>query len=582
LKPLLLFILGWVYGWVLLPNGHAQPVSYQVREALRSRIEAGRTGEILSACDERIHASAALAPFYEARGYRPAWTDERGPRKQALELMGAIGEAVDEGLNPEDYHFAAISQNLDRLGHGRGSEAGADAAILADLELLLTDGFLIYATHLLSGRVNPETIDPEWRANQREADLPTVLERTLSEDRVAGTLRDLLPAHSGYAMLREALKTYRRIEVNGGWVKVPNGPKMTKGHRGHRVVELRKRLLATGDLEEGESPDGPDFDEALEQAVRRFQGRHGLDTDGVVGRNTLSALNVAVGDRLGQIQVNLERWRWLPQDLGNRYVLVNLADFKLEVVETGRRVMGMRIIVGKGYRRTPVFSGMMTYLVLNPTWHVPAKIARLDKLPLIRKDPGYLSREHFRVFDGWGAGATEIDPATIDWPNVIPRNFKYRLRQDPGPWNALGSIKFMFPNEFGVYIHDTPSRELFKKTVRTFSSGCIRIEKPVQLAEYVLEGDLKWNDETIMAALKRGQEQTVRLPAPIPVHLLYWTAWVGPYGTVQFRKDVYGRDGRVLEALRSKPPTLCVPPESQSRGIGDDPYLGHRKPTPET
>ncbi len=564
MKPLLLLILGWVCGWVLLPNGHAQPLSNQVRELLRSRIEAGRTDQSLSACDEQIHASGALAPFYEARDYQPAWTDEKGPRKQALALMGAIGEAGDEGLNPEDYHFAAISQSLDRLGYGRGSDGGADAAILADLELLLTDGFLIYATHLLSGRVNPETIDPEWQANQREADLATVLERALSDDRVAGTLHDLLPAHSGYAMLREALKIYRRIDVSGGWVSVQNGPKMTKGQRGHRVVELRKRLLATGDLRGGGSSDGPDFDEILEQAVRRFQARHGLAADGVVGRNTLSALNVAVADRLGQIQVNLERWRWLPQDLGNRYVLVNLADFELEAVETGCSVLDMRIIVGKDYRRTPVFSGMMTYLVLNPSWHVPAKIAKLDILPRIRKDPGYLSREHFRVFDGWGAGATEIDPATIDWSNVIPRSFKYRLRQDPGPWNALGKIKFMFPNEFGVYIHDTPSRELFKKTVRTFSSGCIRIEKPVRLAEYVLAGDLKWNDEAIMAALESGQEKTVRLPTPIPVRILYWTAWVDPSGTVQFRKDVYERDGRVLEALRSKPPALCIPPESKN------------------
>jgi murein L,D-transpeptidase YcbB/YkuD len=284
----------------------------------------------------------------------------------------------------------------------------------------------------------------------------------------------------------------------------------------------------------------------------------------VVGRDTLSALNVSVTDRLRQIQVNLERWRWLAQDLGNRYVLVNLADFRLEVVETGRMVMDMRIIVGKGYRRTPIFSGRMTYLVLNPAWHVPHKIARLDILPRIRKDPGYLSREHFRVFEGWGADAKEIDPATVDWTKVTRGNFRFRLRQDPGSWNALGRVKLMFPNEFGVYIHDTPSRELFRKTVRTFSAGCIRIEKPLELAEYVLAGDPKWNGEAILAALEAGREQTVRLPAAIPVHLLYWTAWVDASGTVQFRKDVYERDWRVLETLRSIPSTLCVPPESHN------------------
>jgi murein L,D-transpeptidase YcbB/YkuD len=563
LKPSLLLILSWLCGWVLLPDGHAQPVSDQVREALRKRIEAGRSGETLSACDERIHAKAALAPFYEARGYRPAWTDPRGPKNQVLELMGAIGAAGDEGLNPEGYHFAAISQNLERLRDGHGSDGGADPGILVDLELLLTDAFLIYAGHLLSGRVNPETIDPEWLANQRGADLTMVLEQALSDDRVAGALHGLMPGHAGYAMLRDALKTYRRIEASGGWASVSDGPKMTKGQRGDRVVELRKRLSATGDLEDGESPDGQDFDRVLEKAVRRFQARHGLGVDGVVGRDTLSALNVAAEDRLRQIQVNLERWRWLPKDLGNRYVLVNLADFKLEVVEPGRKVMDMRIIVGRNFRRSPVFSGRMTYLVLNPSWHVPHKIAKLDKLPLIKKDPGYLSREHFRVFEGWGAETREIDLATIDWSKVTRGNFRYRLRQDPGPWNALGRIKFMFPNEFGVYIHDTPARELFNRTVRTFSSGCIRIEKPVQLAEYLLSGDPKWSGEAISGALETGQDQTVRLPASIPVHLLYWTAWVDPSGSVQFRKDVYERDRRVLEALQADPPTLCVPPESQ-------------------
>jgi len=560
LKSLLVLILSWVYTCIPAVNAQAQSVSDEAREILRNRIEATRTDEPLSACQDPIHASGTLASFYEARGYQPAWTDKHGARKQALDLMGAIDEAGDEGLNLEDYHYYAITRSLDGLAYNRSAEADADPAILVDLELLLTDSFLIYATHLLSGRVNPETIDPDWQANRREADLGALLELALSEDRVKAALRDLLPVHPGYLKLREGLRVYRQIEMGGGWVKVPGGPVMKAGEQGRRVVQLRKRLLATRDLEADADREDPHFDKVLEDGVRRFQARNGLEADGVVGPDTLSALNVPVEDRLGQIQVNLERWRWLPQDLGNCYVLVNLADFKLTVVEAGRTVMDMRIIVGKDYRRTPVFSGKMTYLVLNPSWHVPTKIARLDKLPLIRKAPGYLSREHFRVFEGWGAEAKEIDPETIDWSKVTRGNFKYRLVQDPGPWNALGSVKFMFPNRFDVYIHDTPSRELFQKTVRTFSSGCIRIEKPLQLAEYVLAGDPRWNDEAIMAALKTGQEQTVRLPVPIPVHLLYWTAWMDSSGKVQFRKDIYERDGRVLKALRSKPPSICIAP----------------------
>jgi len=216
--------------------------------------------------------------------------------------------------------------------------------------------------------------------------------------------------------------------------------------------------------------------------------------------------------------------------------------------------MVMRVVVGTEYRRTPVFSDGMTYLVLCPYWHVPPNIAIQDKLPLIHKDPTYLTKQRIRVFQGWGADAEEIDPATIDWSKVTLENFVFRLRQDPGPWNALGRVKFMFPNKFNVYLHDTPSQELFGKATRTFSSGCIRIEKPIELAEYVMQGNPNWTRKTILAALETNIEQTVPLPEPIPVHLLYWTAWVDEEGSIQFRDDIYGRDKLLDKALREKPP----------------------------
>jgi murein L,D-transpeptidase YcbB/YkuD len=233
-----------------------------------------------------------------------------------------------------------------------------------------------------------------------------------------------------------------------------------------------------------------------------------------------------------------------------------MADFRLDVIENEQTLMRMRTIVGKGYRRTPVFSEKITYLVINPYWHVPPNIAVKDKLPLIKKDSYYLAREHMRVFQGWGSDAKEFDPRTVDWSKVTAQGFKYRLVQDPGPWNALGRIKFMFPNRFNVYLHDTPSRELFKKTTRTFSSGCIRIEKPIDLAEYLLRGDSKWTREAILAAIDRQAERTIRLPEPIPLHLLYWTAWVDERGVVQFRDDIYGRDKRLAVALQERPPSL--------------------------
>ncbi len=261
-----------------------------------------------------------------------------------------------------------------------------------------------------------------------------------------------------------------------------------------------------------------------------------------------------VEDRIRQLEVNLERWRWLPQDLGRRHILINIANFQLDIIENGETLKSMRVVVGKSYRRTPVFSHKRTYLVLSPYWHVPHNIAVHDKLPLIQKDSNYLVEQRIRVFDGWGANAQEIDPRTVDWAQVDARTFAFRLRQDPGPWNALGGIKFMFPNRFNVYLHDTPSKELFGKTSRTFSSGCIRVEKPIDFAEYVLQGDSQWTREKIVSAMNTDVEQTIQLPEPITVHVLYWTAWVDENRTIQFRRDIYGRDELLARALRRASP----------------------------
>ncbi|NIS47358.1 MAG: L,D-transpeptidase family protein [candidate division Zixibacteria bacterium] len=424
---------------------------------------------------------------------------------------------------------------------------------LVDLELLLTDAFLIYGSHLLSGRINPETIDSEWFANRREADLAEVLQRALNESRIKEALQNLLPPQQNYQLMKTALANYREIESQGKWPGIPDGFKMQKGDQSERVALLRQRLMISGDLDSPASSEPDQFNDDLEQAVRRFQQRHGLDVDGTVGKETVAALNIPVEGRIRQIILNLERWRWLPQELGYRHIIVNIANFELDVFEQNQLTMTMRVIVGRSYRRTPVFSDKMTYLVFNPFWHVPPGIAVRDILPLARKDSLYLSKQKIKVFKGWGGDAAEIDPKTIKWDSVSAKNFPYRFRQDPGPNNALGRVKFMFPNQFNVYLHDTPARELFQKTVRGFSSGCIRIEKPLELAEYVLRGDPKWGREQIIAASDKHLEQTVRLPEPIPVHLLYWTAWVGEDGIIHFRKDIYGRDKPLDEALREAP-----------------------------
>lgn len=538
--------------WAQNPTG--PDLSDQVAEFLRNRIEAAGVPPNIRVGEQLIHASVMLPRFYERRVYRPAWSDDQGPLPVVEDLIRPIRQADGEGLRPEDYHLARIEKTLAETRENQARKRALNPRRLVDLDLLLTDAFLIYGAHLLSGRINPETIHAEWFAVRREADLAEVLQNALDRREIVAELKSLMPPQDGYARMREALARYRGLAGQGGWTPVPEGPKLQKGDRHERVVALRNRLMVTHDLG-ADPPEDPElFDENLDQAVHHFQTRHGLDVDGVVGPATLAALNVTASERVQQIEVNMERWRWLPQHLGKRYILVNIANFELDVVEGDELVMDMRVIVGRTYRRTPVFSDRMTYLVLNPYWHVPHSIATQDMLPLIRKDPDYFSKQNIKVFQGWGRDAAQLDPATIDWSKVTARTFGYRFRQEPGPNNALGRVKFMFPNQFNVYLHDTPARELFKRAERGFSSGCIRIEKPLQLAEYVLQGDPRWTSQAIRAALDRRVEQTVRLPEPVPVHLLYWTAWATRDGTIHFRGDIYGRDTPLAEALREAPP----------------------------
>ena len=292
-----------------------------------------------------------------------------------------------------------------------------------------------------------------------------------------------------------------------------------------------------------------------DEAVRRFQKRHGLLIDGMVGPETLAALNVPVEERIKKITFNMERWRWLPRDLGERYVFINVANFELNIVEGEQILSTMRVVVGRKARPTPIFTGRMTYMELNPYWYIPGKIAREDILPRILDDPNYLSKENIRVFKTWKEPALEIDPGSIDWALITRSNFPFKLRQEPGSSNALGRIKFVFPNKFSVFLHDTPARALFNKTKRSSSSGCIRVENPIELAEYLLKGKPKWNRDNIMTAINKGKRKILVIPDPINVHVLYLTAWVEKDGTLNFRDDIYGKDKPLKKALENRPLT---------------------------
>ncbi len=520
-----------------------------LRDAIRTQVERTAGETRIRVGGDWVFAVKTLPGFYELRGFEPAWLSNRRPAARARQLVEELRAADAEGMRPADYHLARLEA---LLAGPPEPDPARETARLAALDLLLTDAFLIYGAHLVNGRVRPETFEPDWFAARKEVDLPALLATAVNGGDVRAALRDLRPHHPGYARLVAARGRHEALVAMGGWPAVPGGPTLKPGESGERIRVVRNRLRITGELDGPEAAEPELFDEALAEAVRRFQRRHGLDDDGAIGKQTLEAMNVTAGERLRQIELNLERWRWLPLDLGERYILVNVPDFRLEVVERGEVALEMRVIVGRVVRKTPVFSDTMRYLVLSPSWEVPPTILRKDKLPELRKDPGYAARQNMTVFQISEGQWRPVDPLEVDWATATGANT--RLRQAPGPNNALGLIKFMFPNPFNVYLHDTPSRELFARSQRDFSSGCIRIEKPLDLAKYLLHGT-QWEESSLRSAMQSAREQTVQLPVSLPVHILYWTAWADADGSVQFRRDLYGRDPRLDRALGLPPPT---------------------------
>ena len=489
-------------------------------ERLRSRFESLQAGYQVEAAGDRLLATNALSRFYEQRDFQLAWIDG-GDREMLLQGLALV---ANDGLNPADYHQAALQQLLARDFQ---SLAPSDRT---DLDLLLSDAFLLLGSHLLEGKVNPQTIDPEWFANRRQRDMPPLLAQALESHTVLEALEELRPRQAGYQKLKIARGRLLQ-HLNDDWQPIPDGQAVKPGMRDSRMMQVRERLAILGDFPAGpgssysEDENADLYSTELEGAVRRFQARHGLEDDGIIGRDTLAALNITPAMRLQQITLNLERWRWLPDSLGETHVMVNIASFELQLIEQGNVRLRKRVIVGKPYRRTPVFSDSIKYLVFNPTWTVPRKLMIEDKLPEISRDPDYLERLGFAVYKGWGTDRQLMDPAVIDWRSLSARNFPYQLVQAPGLQNALGQVKFMFPNEFNVYLHDTPSRDLFQKSERSFSSGCIRVQDPLELAKVLLTGNSRWPAEKVDEVISSQQTETVYLKKPVPVHLGYWTAW---------------------------------------------------------
>ncbi|HTZ41271.1 MAG TPA: L,D-transpeptidase family protein [Syntrophales bacterium] len=529
----------------------AQAPPEDTRKSLERTVKSGAVRKAVCPGAPYCNPSSVIR-FYQMRKYEPAWTRDGYPLPVAEALVNAIKSADAEGLEPKTYHLERIESSLGNIRQALALNERPETEKIIELELLLSDAYVVYAAHLLNGRVNPETLHAdEWTIYPSRFNLAKYLSTALDKGDVEGSLKGLLPAQQGYGRLKTALIVYRALAERGGWPAIPGEGKLEKGVKSDRVPVLRSRLKVTGEMPATADATSDIFDEALEEGVKRFQLSHGLFDDGIVGARTLRALNVPVAKRIRQIELNQERWRWLPQNLGNPYIMVNIAGYGLEVVENEASVLTMKIVVGTAFQKTPVFSGKMTYIEMNPYWNVPHSIATEETLEKIQKNPKFFEKEDMKVFKA-GPNGEMVDPASVDWSALSENNFPYRLRQEPGPRNPLGRIKFMFPNKHSVYLHDTSDPQLFRKERRGFSHGCIRIEKPMEMAEFVMRGSKEWSRQKVEAVLKTKETTAAYLPKPIPVHILYFTAWGNGDGTVHFLEDIYGRDERLDRALQQK------------------------------
>lgn len=490
---------------------------------------------------ERTEAGDDLLRFYKESQCRPVWINDNGVNPQALYVIHAIQKGVDDGLDSNDpaYNLDSILYLMSMIKSDPA--ARSDPAILAQLDILLTDAYMMLGKHLYYGVLPREKASKYWTiAGKGPLDLPLRLRQALQDNNISESLGQLPPAYSGYRALKKKLMEYRRIQERGGWKTIAPFDRNNSAAAEYPVKDIKERLRMQGDLSGDENSS-----DAYADALVNFQKRHRIKADGNVSAETLAKLNIPVEERIKTIRLNMERWRWMPEKMEKSYISVNIPDFILTAVREGTPVLKMKVIVGRAGRPTPVFNASMKYIVVNPYWHVPSTILREDIFPKVRKNISYLKKERIRIFRyGDESGKNEIHPASIDWKNGNPKTFPYYLRQDPGPKNSLGRLKFMFPNSHDVYIHDTPYKYLFEKTTRSFSSGCIRIEDPIKFADYLLRDDGKvGNDKNITDLIASGvANKNIFLSKPLKVYINYWTVWEDDEGRLQFRDDVYGYD----------------------------------------
>ncbi|HET8942850.1 MAG TPA: L,D-transpeptidase family protein, partial [Rudaea sp.] len=488
-----------------------------VAEQIREQVERWRIVD--TGVDALSEQHGAMVAFYEQRQFTPAWIRP----DNVDQLLGALHAIADDGLNPEDYALGELHRQRTVL-----EDPQATPQQRARFDVLATEACLTALVHLYNGKVDPATLDTQWNFDPRQIDQAKGLD-VVRDALLHGTVTSLFararPQDPMYAQLRTALAKLREVAVHGGWPLLDDGPTLKPGNHDPRVPTLRQRLKLAG-YAVGEG-DNDLYDPALEEALKQFQREYFLTEDGYLGKASLAALNVPVAARIDQLRANLERARWLLHELRGEFVMVDIAGYRVTYFKDGKPVWHSRVQVGTPYRRTPVFKSQINYLTFNPTWTIPPGILKNDILPKVRKNPDYLAANRIRVLDSQGRA---VSPASVNWAN--PRGVV--LRQDAGPGNALGRLVIRFPNNYLVYLHDTPHQRLFDRAQRTFSSGCIRVEKSRALAELLLDDPKAWNQSQIDRAIDTLKTQTVMLRKPVPLLLAYWTVDVQADDRVSF------------------------------------------------
>ncbi len=508
-----------------------------------------------------IFSYNVLPEFYKRRDYSWAWSEGVNRREAATSLS----KSWRDGLSPYDYHFDQIMELANDLANEQGNMNPEKVAML---DILLTDGVLLYAFHLIKGKLNPENYDVTWNFQTR--DLPVqpadMLKSALQNKTVKNTLHGLRPGFYAYRVMLAGMDQYTKIEEQGGWESIELAETLKPGQSNPVVPLLWERLAAEGYVDQMPDSLTEQYDETLAMAVKHFQNNHGLNSDGNIGKNTINALNEPVDALIDKLKVNMERSRWLLDVTEQeRILLVNIAKYQAFLIENDSILYKTKVMVGKEQHQTPLFRKKMEHVVFNPTWTIPRSIALRETLPKLKRDPNYLQRNNMVVLNSKGE---IINDSNIDWSKYSSNHFPFTVRQEPGAHNALGRVKFLFPNKYSIYLHDTPSKYLFVKERRAFSHGCIRVENPLNLAEVILDDPEKWNQKSIQKIIETNKQTWVPVKEPLDVLLFYWTAGPGDEGELFFINDIYNRDDKLLLALTMENWDKMVV-ESRKRASGE-------------